>query len=169
MDVSLIDHACRGDPEAFAALIAPLEDRLYRTALAILGSPADAEDAWQNTVLKTYRGLPRLRDRQYFATWATRILLNECKQSLRRRRPWLPLNDLAPVSLPEPAADQVAVRDALRRLNGSQRMVVFLRFWLGLPIAEMAEALEVPVPTVKSRLYQALKLLRGMLREEEES
>ena len=168
MDASLIDHARRGDQEAFAALIAPLENRLHRTALAILGNSADADDVWQNTVLKAFQGLSGLREPQYFATWTTRILLNECKQSLRRRRPWLPLDDLTPVSLPEPDAEQVVIRDALLRLSGSQRMVVFLRFWLGLPIAEVAEVLEIPVPTVKSRLYQAFKLLRGMLREGEE-
>jgi RNA polymerase sigma-70 factor (ECF subfamily) len=169
LDASLVSHARRGDREAFAALIAPLENRLYRTALAIMGNPADAEDAWQNTVLKAFRGVSALREPDYFSTWVTRILLNECKQGLRRRRPWSPVGDLAQVALPEPDAEQAALRDALRQLSGDQRTVVFLRYWLGLPLAELAEVLEVPVPTAKSRLYEALKRLRLMLREEEES
>lgn len=164
MDNVLFRLACRGDDEAFAQLVEPAETRLYQTALAITGNRADAEDAWQNTVLNALGGLRSLREPRYFQTWLTRILLNECKQILRTRaRQPAPVLDT--VYRSEPEADHLDIQVALSQLPQEQREVIVLRFWLGLTLAEIAEMTAVPEGTAKTRLYQALKKLRVELKE----
>ena len=86
MDGGLIERARAGDADAFDELARSRIDQVYRTALAILGSPADARDATQETLVSMWRGLPSLRSADAFDGWLQRITINACKMSLRRRR-----------------------------------------------------------------------------------
>jgi RNA polymerase sigma-70 factor (ECF subfamily) len=137
----------------------------YRLAAHVLGDLADAEDATQEALLLAWRGWPRLRDPERFGAWFDRILVNVCYERLRRHRRG------RTVELPEDlggGADVAAgalARDsvgrALLRLTPQQRVVVVLRYWRDLSIEEIAERLDVPSGTVRSRLHYALGALRS--------
>ncbi|MGE5654126.1 MAG: RNA polymerase sigma factor [Bacillota bacterium] len=166
MDDHLVrDWRDRSNHDVFVQLIEHSQAKLFRTALAITGNRADAEDAWQNTVLNAYRSIGSLREPRYFQTWLTRILLNECKQALKSRakQSGAALPEMS--QLPETGADWLDVRAALSELPQEQREVIVLRFWLGMTLAEIAEVAAVPEGTAKTRLYQALKRLRVKLEE----
>lgn len=137
----------------------------YRLAAHLLGDPADAEDATQEALLLAWRGWPRLRDSERFGAWFDRILVNVCYERLRRHRrsPTVELPDevggVADVAAAALARDSVG--RALLGLTPEQRIVVVLRFWRDLSIEEIADRLEVPSGTVRSRLHYALQSLRA--------
>lgn len=150
--------------EEFARRVEALRGRLYRMAYGYLGSEAQALDAVDEAVYRALCGLRRLRNPEYFDTWITRILINECRNELRRRRRLVPLEDL-----PETAAesfDALPLKEAVRRLPKELKDVVVLRYFAGLTVAETSEALDIPMGTVSTRQRKALKLLRLELDEE---
>ena len=154
------------DHETFAAHVQVLRGRLYRTAYLYLGSEADALEAVDEAVYQALRALKKLRQPEFFDTWITRILLNECHKELRRRKRLAPEEALPETDGPD-AYDGLPLRDAIRRLPEDLRAVIILRFFAGLSQAETAAALEVPQGTVATRQRRALQLLRLELGEEE--
>ena len=156
------------DQNEFADRVERLRERLYRTALLYLGSEADALEAVDEAVYQALRALKKLRQTEFFNTWITRILLNECHKELRRRKRFLPHGEEA---LPETAGadayDGLPLKDAVCRLPEPLRAIVILRFFAGCSQAETAAALELPQGTVATRQRRALQLLRLELGEEE--
>ena len=158
--------AKRGDKEAFFSLIEPLENRLYQTALGIVGTRQDAEDVWQSTVLQAWRSIRQLRE-PYFKTWVTRILINEAKQVLRKGARLPKLYESVP-EIPTEDVDvsaKLMVHTLLQSLPSEQREVIILRFWLDLSLEEIAHAVQVPLSTTKTRLYQGLASLKHRMKE----
>lgn len=149
----------------FAERIEKLRGRLYRTAYLYLGSEAIALDAVDEAVYKGLTSLEKLRKPEYFETWITRILINECKNERRRRKRELPFD-----SLPERAVehfDFLPLKDAVLRLPEELKAPLVLRYFAGYTTAETAEVLKLKQGTASSRLRRALKLLRLELSEEE--
>ena len=112
------------------------------------------------------RGLRQLRRPEFFETWLTRILLNECHRELRRRKRFSGEEALPETAGPD-VYDALPLREAVRRLPEELRTVVILRYFTGLTLQETAESLELPVGTVSTRQRKALQLLRLELGEEE--
>lgn len=142
----------------FAVRVEQMKARLYRTAYLYLGSEAIALDAVDEAVYKGLRALPRLRQDAYFETWMTRILINECKQELRRRK-----REISVDALPETAAedfDALPLKEAVRRLPTELKEVILLRYFTGLTQAETAQALGIPQGTAATRQRRALALLK---------
>lgn len=153
------------DQNEYARRAEAWKGRLYRTARLYLGSESQAVDAVDEAV---YRGLThcrKLREERYFNTWLTRILINVCKDELRRAG-----RETAMEELPETAAeafDALPLREAVERLPADLRAVVILRYFIGLTLAETAAALELPTGTVSTRQRKALSLLKLDLTDEE--
>ena len=145
-------------PNEFALRADALKGRLYRTAWLYLGSEAAALDAVDETVYQGLRHLGQLRQEAYFDTWMTRILINQCKQELRRRKRELFMDTLPETA--EEAFDALPLKDAIRRLEPELREVVLLRYFTGLTLAETAQALSIPPGTAATRQRRALKLLK---------
>ena len=169
MDAELIGRAQRGDEEAFASLAVGAGDRLHAVAHRILRDTDLAEDATQQALLAIWRDLPQLRDPARFDAWSYRLLVRACYGEARRTRRWSPNVRLLPVDDPDPSDDVSSVvdRDQLergfRRLSIDHRAVVVLHHYLDLPLDEVADALGVPVGTVRSRLHHAMRGLRAAL------
>ena len=154
------------DRELFAERIDAIRERLYRIAWMYLRNEADALEAVDEAVYRGLRGLKHLRRPEYFETWITRILLNECSRELRRRKRLSPEETL-PESAGADAFDGLPLREAVGRLPEELRAVVVLRYFSGYTLEETAELLKLPRGTVATRQRRALKLLRLELGEED--
>lgn len=164
----IVEAARGGDHEAFEVLAAGSADRLYAVAFLILRDVDLAEDAVQEALIRTWRGLPRLRDPERFDPWLHRLLVNCCTDLARSRQRLRANVHVIDIEPPDPDdTDVIADRDQLergfRRLRVEQRTVVVLRFYLGLSLTEVADTLSLPVGTVKSRLHYAMEALRAAL------
>lgn len=141
----------------YAARTQALRGRLYRTAYLTLGSETAALDAVDETVFRGLVSLKKLRQPEYFDTWLTRILINECRSELRRRK------FRSEESLPEAAQSQfdaLPLWDAVARLPKELRGPVVLRYFAGYTTAETAYILKIPQGTAATRLRRALGILR---------
>ena len=166
-DRDLVAKARRGDVEAYNLLVSRWERRIYNYALRLVGDREDALDLTQETFLKAYQNLRKLDDAGRFTPWLFRIAHNEAFSLLRKRKPEgeMPADigrggldrRLYPVEL------KLAVKSALARLSPEQREAVVLKIYQGFKFEEMAQVLDCPVSTIKSRLYTALDLLKTTL------
>ena len=169
MDRDLVELAREGDREAFAVLVHQVSDSLYAVAQRILRDQALAEDALQNALVLAWRQLPRLREPDRFEAWIHRILVHACYDESRRSRQWRATVRVLPVDGPTTpdSSDRVVDRDELERafarLPVEQRAVFVLHHYLGLPLVEVAELLDIPAGTARSRLHYALIGLRDAL------
>ena len=152
------------DEKTFAARLAPLRLRLYKTAVLYLDSESLAIDAVDEAVYKGLRSCRSLRQPEYFETWLTRILINVCHDQLRRQKRFVPLEDAATLTADD--FDSFPLKEAIRRLPKPLRDVVILRYFTDCTLAETAEILGIPPGTAATRQRKALQLLRLELSEE---
>jgi RNA polymerase sigma-70 factor (ECF subfamily) len=166
-DRDLIQRWRRGKVEAYNLLVSRWEKRIFNYLLKLVGDREDALDLSQEVFLKAYQNLGKLDDPARFAPWLFRIAHNEAFSLLRRRRPEVELDgdmrvaDTTPRLLPIELS--LAVESALGRLSADQREAVVLKIYQGFKFEEMAQILDCPVSTVKSRVYTALDLLKDAL------
>jgi RNA polymerase sigma factor (sigma-70 family) len=153
------------DVSEFTARTERLKNRLYRTALLYVGSESIALDAVDEAIYRGFKSLKKLRQPEYFETWMTRILINECKKELRRRKHEQPIDTIPETA--EERFDTLPLKDAILRLPGELKEVIILRYFSGFTLAETAESLEIPQGTVVTRQRRALRLLKLELSEEE--
>jgi RNA polymerase sigma factor (sigma-70 family) len=168
MQRSLVEQAQRGDREAFQELAFALSDRLFAVAHRILRDFDAAGDALQVALLRIWQDLPSLRDPDRIEAWAYRALIRACHDQLRKERrtvPHLRLLDAGSATT-DPAvqvADREQLEQAFRRLSTEQRAVIVLQYYRDLTLPEIAEVLQVPLGTVRSRLHYAKRVLRAAI------
>jgi RNA polymerase sigma-70 factor (ECF subfamily) len=141
----------------------------YRLASAVLGNRSEAEDAVHDAFLAAWRNWDALRNRDAMSRWFDAIVVNTCRNMLRRRRRWK--SDASIFEMPNASgtdgisaiAERDAIEEALGGLNPDQRIVVALRFYRDYTIDEIAARTGAPVGTVKSRLHHALHKLERQL------
>jgi RNA polymerase sigma factor (sigma-70 family) len=168
----LIQRAKRGDKHAYEELVYAYQGIAFRTAYVLAGNSADAEEAAQDGFVKAWRALGRFRDGAPFRPWLLQIVANEARNRRRSagRRAHMalraatehPSGDAAPS--PEAALLSTEQREgllaAVNELPEDQRSVITLRYFVGLSEQEVAETLDLPTGTVKSRTSRALERLR---------
>ena len=167
-DAELVRQTLQGDTGAFESLIQRHQRPLFTVAYRMLGNREDAADAVQSALVKAYEHLARFDARHKFFSWMYRIVINECLNMRRSRRPEDALSPvLAAAGTPfdQAAAGQRAaqVERALLGLSDESRAVIVLRHFGDLSYDEIAEAVGVPAKTVKSRLYEARQKLGEQL------
>lgn len=163
-DAELVKRSLAGDATAFESLIGRHQRGLYTVACRMLGNREDAADALQGALIKAFEHLDGFDSRHRFFSWIYRIVVNECLNMLRARRPEDALTPaLAAVGTPydKAASAQRArqIQDALMQLTPDARTVIVLRHYSELSYDEIAETLGVPSKTVKSRLHTARQKL----------
>lgn len=150
--------------QEFMARTRSMERKLYRIAHAILWNDADCADAIQEAVFKGWMKKGSLREGKYFETWLVRILINECKNLIRKQKLTpLPLNEAIAGVQPGPDEDP-QLRAALMELPEKYRMPLLLHHLEGYALADIAQMLNMPQTMVKSRLHQARGALRKILK-----
>jgi RNA polymerase sigma-70 factor (ECF subfamily) len=170
---SLLHLALNGDQQALGPLFASYMPQLYRTALRVVGTPQDAEDALQDGLLCALRHLREFAGRSRFSTWLTSIVTNAALMRLRKRHREITSLDQMLDQDDSPLADRIAdtranpeemyaqqerlqiLDKALQRLSATHRNAVQLRDVQGMSLKEAAEALGLPLGTLKSQLYRA--------------
>lgn len=138
---------------------------LWRVSWSMLNRPEDCDDAVQEALAKAWQQRETLRSLRSFRPWLVRILMNTCCDMLRKqpRQSTLPLDE--ETAAIEPFPDAVDLHEAIHRLSASHRTVITLHYLEGYSVAELANMLNTPPGTVKSRLLYARLCLRDMLHE----
>ena len=169
-DLPLVEAAQAGDRAALDALLRRHYDRLYALCRRLTGNEADALDATQDALMAIVRGLPRFHAGARFSTWAYRVATNACLDELRRRRrrPVVGLPDVDRQATVGSAAtanveSRVDIDRALATIPAEFRAPVVLRDLAGLDYAEIADVLDVPLGTVKSRIARGRAALADVL------
>ncbi len=155
------------DKQEFSRRVLAVEGRLYRISCGMLHNPQDQMDAVQEAVLKAWQGVNRLRREEFFETWLTRILINECHNIQNARRRIAPLESVPERAAP-PEDGNRALREALMTLDEALRMPLLLSYMEGYRTWEIAKILRIPEGTVKSRIARGKRKLKELLREPEE-
>ena len=171
MTTELVERAQRGDHEAFDALASAAYHRLYAIARRILRDGYAAEDAVQETLVRAWRDLRGLRDRDRFDAWLHRLLIHACAdQSRYDRRSRIGFGiAIEQLDRPDPTDDVARLidRDEIERaflgLSVEHRAVLVLTHYVGLPAAEVAQILGIPTGTVYSRLHHGTRAMRTFL------
>ncbi len=164
---AVLARAKAGDPAAFEQLLLPAMRPAMRLAYAMLASTSEAEDAFQEAALRAWKRIGNVHEVGPFQPWFIGIVANECRE-MRRGRWWrvIRLPDLG-VDRPVDEGSWLEgedLRRALGRLSEKERAAVLLHFHLDMPLTEVAIALGMTVPGVKTRINRALKRLRPAMR-----
>jgi RNA polymerase sigma-70 factor (ECF subfamily) len=171
-DAELIRLAREGSPDAASTLFERYWLLAWRSAYGVLGDRALAEDAAQDAVERAFGALERFDESRPFGPWLKRIAVNLAIDHLRRGRRVAIDDDFTTLrawALEKAADDDVellAVAEAVVQLGMAKRMVIVLRYWLDLPLEEIAGVLGLPVGTVSSRLHRAVAELQSALEED---
>ncbi|HVF75972.1 MAG TPA: sigma-70 family RNA polymerase sigma factor [Acidimicrobiales bacterium] len=170
-ELALARRAAAGDRAALDTMLRSQYDRVYAVCRRMTGNDADAADAAQDALIAMARGIGRFDGRSRFSTWAYRVAVNACLDELRRRkrRPE-PTDDLSLArvadtgpSVESRVGDRIDVDAALRRLPPDYRAAVVLRDLCALDYAEIAEVLDIPPGTVRSRIARGRAALAADL------
>jgi RNA polymerase sigma-70 factor (ECF subfamily) len=178
-DEQIVERALNGDPEAFGEIVRRWERRIYALCYGILGREEEARDASQETFMSAFRNLRGFRGEAKVSSWLHRIAVNQCitKQRRAKVRGETSLEDenetddssfFAPAfQSPSRAAEHKQKTDAVRRavnaLPIELKQVIVMKEFEEMTFQEIADTLDLPLSTVKSRLYTALKQLRMRL------
>lgn len=177
-DEVIVERALTGDAEAFGELVRRWERRIFALTYGMLGHEEDARDATQETFIAAFRNLRGFRGEAKVSSWLHRIAVNQCISRQRRTkvRSESALDDEqdtgyaapvseSPVRVVEGRQETLAVRGAINSLPIELRQVVVMKEFEELTFREISDALDLPLSTVKSRLYTALKQLQMRLQK----
>jgi RNA polymerase sigma-70 factor, ECF subfamily len=182
-DQRLIADCLQGRTSAFGELVCRYQDRLYNTVFRLVGNAEDALDVVQETFLHAYQSLASFKGDSLFFTWIYRIAINTSISMKRKQRFMIRIDarspqggaieplDASEFSQPEHALEMAEeekiLQEALNRLSPEHRAVLVMKDIEGQKYEEMAEVLEVPIGTIRSRLHRARLELRGLLEARE--
>ena len=175
-DEQIVERALAGDVDAFGEIVRRWERRIFALAYGILGREEEARDATQETFIAAFRNLRGFRGEAKVSSWLHRIAVNQCITRQRRARTraensleatedeggaqFAAPADVSPARQTEGRERTAAVRRAVAALPSELREVIVMKEFEELTFQEIADTLDVPLSTVKSRLYTALKQLR---------
>jgi RNA polymerase sigma-70 factor (ECF subfamily) len=176
-DARLIDETLRGDTGAFGKLVLKYQDRLFNTLVHVVGSREEAEDVAQDAFVQAFLKLETFHGSSAFYTWLYRIAMNGAVSRSRRRRPEVSVEQTRETTGCEPVDPGEApgqrlerqerasqVRSALAELSEEHRAILVLREMEGCCYEAIAEILDLPVGTVRSRLHRARLHMRDQLK-----
>ncbi len=180
-DEELVARSMGGDLDSFNQLVLRWERPIYALAYRVIGREEDARDVAQETFLRAFRALKGFKGQAKFSSWLYRITLNLCRDWIRRERrtplvqapEGVDVIELAGEDTPTETVEELvsrhelgrAVAKAMSQLPEEQRTAIILKEYHGLTFQEIADLLDCPLSTVKTRLYQGLTVLRKQLRE----
>ena len=180
-DEELVARSMGGDLDSFNQLVLRWERPIYALAYRVIGREEDARDVAQETFLRAFRALSGFKGQAKFSSWLYRITLNLCRDWIRKERrtpvsqapEGIDIIELAGEATPNETIEQLVGRNQLARavskamasLSEEQRTAIILKEYHGLTFQEIADMLDCPLSTVKTRLYQGLSVVRKQLEQ----
>jgi RNA polymerase sigma-70 factor (ECF subfamily) len=159
------------NPETFESLINSMRVKLYKTAMAILKNDDDACDAIQETLMSAYKNFNSLNNKSYFGTWITRILINKCYDIIKQNKKISSINQMMEkdenASYYDVYKEESLVENVLSKIDPDLKVVTVLYYYDEFSVNEIAEMLNIPEGTVKSRLSRSRDKLYDILKKEE--
>lgn len=168
-DRDLVGKCLTGDLESFGGLVERYQGPVFRVVLQMVSSYEDAQEVSQQVFMKAFEHLRSFDPSRRFFSWIYRIAVNECLNHVQRRKHFEPVSNEQqdvrrnPLQSFEASERSRRVREAVMSLGESYREVIVLRHFLSLSYQEIADTLQLPEKTVKSRLFSARQLLKEML------
>ncbi|MCC8356351.1 MAG: sigma-70 family RNA polymerase sigma factor [Oscillospiraceae bacterium] len=163
----MIERARAGDEDAFVRLIEEHKQSLYKIARSFFTCEMDAEDAVAQTVLDCWEKLDTLQKPQYFKSWITRILINNCNDIIRRRERLVVMDELPEQAGDEDASGDIVFNDLMAALSPPLRPVMELYYGEGFKAREIAALLHIPLGTVTARLRRGRQQLAALMEKGE--
>lgn len=160
---SSVEKAKKGDKENFLALINENRLSIYKVARGILNNQYDIEDAIQNTIIKAYEKIRTLENNELFKTWIIRILINECKDILRKNKRIISLDEEINKSIYIDVYENIDLTRAINSLCEDLRIVTVLFYFEDMSTKDIAKVLDIPDGTVRSRLSRSRQQLREII------
>ncbi|WZL72988.1 RNA polymerase sigma factor [Clostridiaceae bacterium 35-E11] len=157
----VIKRIHKKDVVPFIDWIEERKDKYYKIGWAYLYNEYDIEDVFQNTIIKVYENIAQLREEKYFETWVAAIFINECKRILRNRKRESITENIEAMEGSYQDAQKMEFKEILNQLEEINKEVILLKYISGYSQQEIADILEIPIGTVKSRIYRGLKALRN--------
>jgi RNA polymerase sigma-70 factor (ECF subfamily) len=180
-DEELVARSMGGDLDSFNQLVLRWERPIYALAYRVIGREEDARDVAQETFLRAFRALSGFKGQAKFSSWLYRITLNLCRDWIRKEKrtpvsqapEGIDIIELAGEGTPAESIEQLvgrkelgrAVSKAMAMLPEEQRTAIILKEYHGLTFQEIADMLDCPLSTVKTRLYQGLSVVRKQLED----
>lgn len=148
----LIKKARQHDADSFTELMMSQMQTMYKTARAILNNEEDAADAISDTILACWEKLGQLRENKYFRTWLTKILVNKCKDIIRKKQNLLFTDEMPEIPSKDYGYENLEWKQTLNELDERYRTILILYYVEGFKTSEIAEIMELPESTVRTRL-----------------
>lgn len=145
------------------------KDSLYKIAWSYVKSHHDIEDIFQNTIIIVYEHIDDLKKEEYFKSWFTSILINECKKLLRKNKRIID-EDYSSIEYSSFALseNEIDLQISLNKLEPIYKEPIILKYYGGFTQEEISNTLDMPIGTVKSRIYRGLKLLGKYMEDKED-
>lgn len=171
--MSDLEKAMAGDKEAFSRIIIQNKESMYKTAIVILKNEDDAYDALQEALIKMYRNISKLQNKEMFKYWSKRIIINSCYDLINKNKKVVNITTKLTENYDETVEDIYNCEDELvkilENIEPDLRLTVTLYYYDELSIKEISKVLNIPEGTVKSRLARARGKLYDILKGGEES
>jgi RNA polymerase sigma-70 factor (ECF subfamily) len=168
-ETAIIKKVLSGDADAYSSLVARYHVGLIIHCQRFMGEREDAEDIAQDAFIKAFNNLPAFNpDKAKFSTWLYKIATNTALDSLRKQKRFVPTEDIeqmADIAAPDYEAEETkrTIRDAVHKLRPSYRQVIEAYYWRGETYEQIANNLNIPINSVRTRLHRAKQQLRSDL------
>ncbi|HEX3030023.1 MAG TPA: sigma-70 family RNA polymerase sigma factor [Clostridia bacterium] len=159
----LVKKACAGDKEAMISLVMAKKDEYYRLAYTYLLNSHDSMDAMQDMIVLLFKYIGSLKKHDAFYSWSKTILVNCCRNILRKQKKIVPLEHDSQEQYIEnyqSKEQKIDIEEHIKRLNVNQQEVLKLRYYMGMDYESIAKLTKVPLGTVKSRISKGLDKLK---------
>lgn len=158
----LVNKIKKGQLQFLVQWIDGNKDKLYKISWSYLYNHADIEDVFQDTLIKVYENINTLKNANYFESWYISILINECRKKLRHRKKEVLKES---IDYDEYYIDEYNFFQELNSIDEIYKEAIVLKYISGYTQEEIANILDIPLGTVKSRIYRGLKSLRRLIKE----
>ncbi len=161
-----VKRARKGNKASFEMLIREYKTTMYRVSKTILKQDEDCADAIQEAILKAFHSIKTLKEPKYFKTWLLRIVMNECYTIIRKQKKVIQLDQVPESSSLEEGYSKIETKELLYSLSEEDASVLKLFYIKDLPIKEIAEVMDIPENTLKTKLRRAKKRAQLQVKEE---
>ncbi len=173
MDSELVKKAQKGCRDSFGLLVSDIKNQAYRVAFCYLKNAEDSMDAVCDAMEKAWNGIKKLKQPEFFSTWFIRIVINQCKKKLMENRNTVFLEDCKDIQAcktefyiqPSGIEIKLDLESLLGNIKSSDRSILYMRYYMDYSLEEISRIMEIPLSTVKTRIYATLKKLRVHITE----